>query len=112
MVAFHRAKVFYLKSDFPEQMGVRSIVSFIAGIGLLGLVFWGAFSLWQDYREYRQFAGDKAEAAQRLDVLQHQLGERREALERLKSDKEYVELMIRRRLGYAKPEEKVFRFEE
>jgi cell division protein FtsB len=32
-------------------------------------------------------------------------------LERLRSDPAYVEMVIRRRMGYAKPDEFIFRFE-
>ena len=36
----------------------------------------------------------------------------RPALKRLRTDHAYVEKVIRRKLGYAKPEEYIFRFEE
>ncbi|MBP9914392.1 MAG: septum formation initiator family protein, partial [Opitutaceae bacterium] len=33
-------------------------------------------------------------------------------LDRLRNDPEYVEKVIRRRVGYAKPDEFIFRFED
>jgi cell division protein FtsB len=40
------------------------------------------------------------------------LAEQELVLERLRTDPAYVEMVIRRRLGYAKPDEFVFRFDE
>jgi cell division protein FtsB len=44
--------------------------------------------------------------------VETKLAEQELVLERLRSDPAYVERVIRRRLGYAKPDEFVFRFEE
>jgi len=44
--------------------------------------------------------------------LEARLREQEIVLERLRSDPAYVEKVIRRRLGYAKPDEFVFRFPE
>ncbi|HRJ48846.1 MAG TPA: septum formation initiator family protein, partial [Opitutaceae bacterium] len=51
-------------------------------------------------------------ARQRLAEAQQRLKEHEIILERLRTDPAYVEMVIRRRLGYVKPDEVVFRFED
>ena len=46
-----------------------------------------------------------------LAEAQLKLREQEKILDRLRTDPAYVELVIRRQLGYAKPEEMIFRFE-
>ena len=48
----------------------------------------------------------------RLAEAEAKLREQEKILERLRNDPVYVEKVIRRRLGYAKPEEFIFRFED
>ena len=47
-----------------------------------------------------------------LAEVETRLAEQETVLERLRTDPAYVEMVIRRRLGYAKPDEFVFRFDE
>ncbi|MDR1789161.1 MAG: septum formation initiator family protein [Opitutaceae bacterium] len=72
---------------------------------------WGAVSLYRDHREYGKVRGEAAASERRLRDKERALAEQERAARRLVSDREYVELMIRRRLDYAKPEERVFRFD-
>jgi cell division protein FtsB len=44
--------------------------------------------------------------------MQLKLNEQEKILQRLRTDPDYVEMVIRRRLGYAKPDEYIFRFAE
>ncbi len=48
----------------------------------------------------------------RLAETEKNLREEERMLERLRTDPAYVEKVIRRKLGYAKPDEYIFRFEE
>ena len=48
---------------------------------------------------------------ERLAVAQQRLAEQERTLERLRTDPEFVEMVIRRRLGYARGDERIFRFE-
>jgi cell division protein FtsB len=48
---------------------------------------------------------------ERLRVAEERLAHQEEQLRRMREDPAYVELVIRRRLGYAKPDELIFRFE-
>ena len=49
---------------------------------------------------------------QRLTEAQERLRQQERVLERLRSDPEYVDKVIRKKLGYAKPDEFIYRFEE
>ncbi len=71
-----------------------------------------ALFFWQTRQEYDRLRTIEAQTQQRLAEAEAKLAEQERVLARLRSDPEYVELVIRRRLGYAKPEEVVFRFED
>jgi cell division protein FtsB len=70
----------------------------------------GVFFL-QTRREYNQLLLAEAESRRELTEAQQKLHEQERILERLRSDPAFVEMAIRRRLGYAKPDEMIFRFE-
>lgn len=70
----------------------------------------GVFFL-QTRREYDRLVQIEARSKQRLAEAEQKLREREKELERLRTDPNYVEMVIRRRLGYAKPDEYIFRFE-
>jgi len=85
------------------------LVSALACLGVLGLL--GAVLI-QTRAEYAQVQQVEAEARQRLAEMQARLAEQEVVLDRLRNDAAYVERVIRSRLGYAKPEEFVFRFSD
>ncbi|MCX6938570.1 MAG: septum formation initiator family protein [Verrucomicrobia bacterium] len=62
--------------------------------------------------EYTRMLQIEAQTRQRLAEIEVRLAEQEIVLERLRTDPAYVEMVIRRRLGYAKPEEFVFRFQD
>lgn len=81
----------------------------VAAVGVLaGLVV----VLNQTRAEYGRLLEVEAQTRRRLAEVETRLAEQELVLERLRSDPAYVEMVIRRRLGYAKPEEFVFRFNE
>lgn len=67
---------------------------------------------WQTRREYNHLRQSEALAKTRLAEAQEKLREQERILDRLRNDPAYVEMVIRRRLGYAKPDERIFRFLE
>ena len=83
-----------------------SALTCLGVIGLLGTV------LMQTRAEYAQVQQAEIEARQRLAEMQARLAEQEVVLDRLRNDPAYVERVIRSRLGYAKPEEFVFRFSD
>ena len=85
-------------------------------VGLYALLFAGlgvgAGALFLDARaEYNQLKQIEATGRRRLAEAQARLAEKETILQRLRTDPEFVEKVIRQRLGYAKPGEYIFRFE-
>lgn len=76
-----------------------------AGVGLTVL-------LRQTYREYTTIKAREAYYQQTLSEAEVKLKEKEETVHRLRHDPAFVERAIRQRLGYVKPGELVFRFEE
>lgn len=70
----------------------------------------GVFFL-QTRREYKQLLLAEAQSRRQLVEVQQKLHEQERILERLRNDPAFVEMAIRRRLNYAKPDEMIFRFE-
>ena len=66
----------------------------------------------QAREEYLRLRRQEDAARTRLVAAQAQLAQQEQTLRRLRSDPAYVERVIRQRLGYARPDEAVFRFEQ
>src|SRR5690606_18161757 len=71
-----------------------------------------AVVLAQTRAEYERVREAEVQIRRRLAEVETRLAEQEVVLERLRTDPAYVEAVIRRRLGYAKPDEFVFRFDE
>lgn len=87
---------------------------FIVGLYFLlfvGLGLASAAFFWQTRAEYIRFRRIEADNQRRLAQAEAKLQEQERILERLRTDPAYVEKIIREQLGYAKPGEFVFRFE-
>lgn len=65
----------------------------------------------QTRAEYLRLREVERVAAERLAVAKTKLTEQETTLRRLQDDPRYVEMVIRRRLGYARADELIFRFE-
>ena len=81
---------------------------------LLFLVIGTASGLyfWDTREEYNRLRQLEELSRRRLAETEAKLKEQEKILERLRTDPVYVEKVIRRRLGYAKPDEYIFRFED
>jgi cell division protein FtsB len=62
--------------------------------------------------EYSRLMQVEALNRQRLSDVQERLKTQERVLDRLRNDPTYVEQVIRRKLGYAKPDESIYRFED
>jgi cell division protein FtsB len=82
------------------------LVVFVGVAGASGIYFWEARA------EYLQLREQEEASRRRLAETEARLQEQEKTLERLRHDPVYVEKVIRRRLGYARPDEFIFRFEE
>ncbi len=92
-------------------MNLRRFISalyltLIVGIGLAG----GLYFI-EAREEYGRLKTIQAESRRRVAEAEVRLKYQEQVLERLRTDPSYVEKIIRRKLGYARPEEYVFRFE-
>jgi len=82
-------------------------VLLIAGIGVTG-----AYLFLDARAEYNRLMQVEALNRSRLAEAQARLQEQERILERLRTDPSYVDKVIRKKLGYAKPDEFIFRFED
>jgi cell division protein FtsB len=79
----------------------------IAGLGVGGGILFLDAS-----EEYSRLEVVQAENRRRLAEAQEQLRSQERVLERLRNDPAYVDKVIRKKLGYAKPDEFIFHFAE
>lgn len=95
----------------PESLNTRTaIILLYVGLITAFSVGFGAFLL-DATQEYDRLKRDEAASQARLQEAQAKLDRQTETLKRLREDPDYVEKVIRRRLGYAKPGDVIFRFE-
>lgn len=88
----------------------RSVLAFYALLFVALTMFAGLFFL-RTYGQYKSLRSEEAESQQRLAELENRLAHHRAEIEGIQSDPAHLERVIRERLGYAKPDEVVFRFE-
>jgi len=92
--------------NFRRLIVTLYLVLFVGVAGASGLYFWEARA------EYLRLRDAEEATRRRLVETEARLREQEKILERLRTDPVYVEKVIRRRLGYARPDEFIFRFEE
>ncbi len=92
-------------------MTLRRLIILFYLLLFLSLAAASGVFFWQTRREYERLVAIEARSKQRVAESEQKLREQEKVLERLRSDPGYVEMVIRRRLGYAKPDEYIFRFE-
>lgn len=91
---------------------LHRLVLALCAIASIGVIAGLALVLSQTKVEYARLREVEAQTRRRLVEVETRLSEQEMVLERLRTDPAYVEMVIRRRLGYAKPDEFVFRFDE
>jgi cell division protein DivIC len=89
----------------------RIIVSLYLAL-FLGVALMSGVFFWQAQQEYRKLHDLELANRQKLQEAQLRLREQEKILDRLRTDPAYVERVIRQRLGYAKPDEFIFRIRE
>lgn len=92
-------------------MTLRRLIVVFYLLLFLSLAAASGVFFWQTRREYDRLVMIEGKSKQRLVEAEQKLREQERVLERLRSDPAFVEMVIRRRLGYARPEEFIFRFE-
>lgn len=79
---------------------------------LVGFVAAAGAWFFEAHAEYRQLKVFEAVEEQKLSAARWALAEHQRVLERMKSDPQFVEDVIREKMKYARPGEWVFRFED
>jgi len=83
---------------------------YVVLLGTLGVL---AAKIFYDARqEYNELKRTEAASRMRLAEAEARLREQQKILDRLETDPAFVEKVIRKRLGYARPGEVIFRFED
>ena len=93
-------------------MLVRQIIIVFYLMLFLSVGAGSAAFFWKTRQEYNQLRQVELAAQRRLAEAEERLREQDQVLKRLRTDPAYVEMKIRQRLGYARPEEFIFRFED
>lgn len=93
-------------------MNHRRLILSLYGVVLAALIVWAGAVFFETRAEYTQLKQTEAEIRRRLADARARLAEQEKILERLKSDPDYVEKVIRKRLHYVKPGEVIYWFED
>lgn len=93
-------------------MSLGRLLASLYAVVFLALGAFAGISFMQTYQELDNMRMQASETRQKLQVAEQELRDQERALAQLRSDPQYVESMIRRKLGYAKQGETVFRFRE
>jgi cell division protein FtsB len=94
------------------MLRVASRILLVCLLVVLSVVSTGLFIMWtQTRREHAHMEQVKLEAEARLQALREEREVKEAYLRAFLSDPEFVERVIRERLGYVGPGETVFRFE-
>ncbi|HEY1765795.1 MAG TPA: septum formation initiator family protein [Opitutaceae bacterium] len=93
-------------------MNHRRVILSLYLIIFAGLGMGGGYLFLDARHEYSRLMQVEALNRQRLSDVQERLKTQERVLDRLRNDPTYVEQVIRRKLGYAKPDESIYRFED
>lgn len=88
------------------------LITAVLGILLVAVVFSFMMVLLGTYREYEGFREREQRTAERLETLRRERDHKEEYLRLVLEDPEFLERVVRERLGYIKPDETIFLFEE
>jgi cell division protein DivIC len=97
-------------NPFPAVNLRRLIVGLYFAV-FVGLGLASAAFFWRTRAEYNRFRQVEAENQRLLAETEAKLAEQERILDRLRHDPAYVEKIIRQQLGYARPDQFIFRFE-
>lgn len=93
-------------------MNLNRVITSLYVVLFVGLGLGASFLFLEARSEYNRLRQTEILNRRRLAEAQERLQEQEKVLERLRHDPAYVEKVIRKRLGYAKPDEFIFRFPE
>jgi cell division protein DivIC len=92
-------------------LNARRLIFSLYVVLFAGLGTAGCFLLEDAREEYNRLVLKEDENRRRLAEAEARLKQEEKILDRMRTDPAFVEKMIRQKLGYAKPDEFIFRFE-
>jgi cell division protein DivIC len=92
-------------------VNTRRLIAALYFVLLTGLGIWVGGLFLEARAEHLQLKQTQAASQARLSAKESELREQERILERLRSDPAFVEKVLRKRLGYARPGEVIFRFD-
>jgi len=95
-----------------STVNLRRLIVFLYLLLFAGIAVGSGVFLWKSREEYLHLRKAEQNAKVRLAEAQQKLHEQEVILEQLRTDRDYVEMVIRRHLYYAKPGERIFLFSE
>ncbi len=95
----------------PSQRKERVILLMMLGVLLALIVFFSSLMI-QTYREYKNFRVRELRIEAKLTQARKEFVQKEMYLARLLEDPEFLERVVRERLGYARPDELLFRFSD
>jgi cell division protein DivIC len=87
----------------------KGLIYFLTALLVFVVVFMGT-ALLRTYREYNAYRQKEAELSVQLEQKQTELKQRQEYLRMVLDDPDFIDRVIREKLGFAKPTEKVYHF--
>lgn len=93
-------------------MNFSKVIQVIFVVAFAAITLWATTFFVQMHRELKALRAQETANQRRLEEAEARLAQQEKYLDRLKHDPALVELLIRQKLGYAKGDEFVFRFEE
>ena len=100
----------YLALLFPVNFS--KVIQVLFAVIFVAITLWATAFFVQMHRELKALRAQEAANQRRLAEAEARLQQQGKYLDRLKHDPALVEMLIRQKLGYAKGDEFVFRFEE
>ena len=93
-------------------MNLRKVFLSLYVLLIAGIAVTGAYLFVDARAEYNRLEQVESQNRGRLAEAQRRLQEEEKILDRLRTDPAYVDKVIRKKLGYSKPDEDIFRFED
>ena len=93
------------------QRKERVILLMLLGMLIVLVIFFSSLIL-QTYREYKNFRAREIMIEAKLTQARKEFEQKEAYMARLLEDPEFLERVVRERLGYSRPDELLFRFSE
>ena len=100
-----------LMSKNNAQQKERALVLMLMGMLCVLVIFFGGLVL-KTHREYQNFKARENRIEAKLIQARKEFVQKEAYMTRLIDDSEFLERVVRERLGYARPDELLFRFSD